>query len=63
MNFETHMYLCRQVLWSGRVVEDDAKVDESTRYLKALNRKLASDPRINVSLLNVGDGTTLAFKL
>ena len=57
------MYLCRQVLWSGRVVEDDAKVDESTRYLKALNRKLASDPRINVSLLNVGDGTTLAFKL
>ena len=48
-------------LWSGRVA--DLRVnDESTRAIRAFNRKLHRDRRIDLALLPVGDGLTLAFK-
>ena len=48
------------VLWNGSVALP-AKTDD-TKALQALNRKLHGDERIDVSLLPIGDGLTLARK-
>lgn len=48
-------------LWSGRVA-DAADQSESTRAIRALNRKIASDPRVSASLVPIGDGLYLARK-
>ena len=49
------------VLWGGSVAEPNAS-DTATRALKALNNKIAKDDRVDVSLLPLGDGLTLARK-
>jgi caffeoyl-CoA O-methyltransferase len=48
-------------LSGGRVLEDDP-VDDSARSMKALNEKLARDERIDVAMLGIADGVTLALK-
>ena len=51
------------VLWSGRVAEPvDESKDPDTAALQRLNTKLQSDDRIDLSLLPIGDGLTLARK-
>ena len=51
------------VLWSGRVADKvDASVDDDTAALQQLNVKLQRDERIDVALLPIGDGLTLARK-
>jgi predicted O-methyltransferase YrrM len=47
-------------LWSGAVARKAE--DESTTALQALNDKLHRDERIDLSLLAIGDGVTLARK-
>jgi caffeoyl-CoA O-methyltransferase len=48
------------MLWSGRVARPAS--DDDTLALQALNRKLRHDERIDLSLLPIGDGVTLARK-
>jgi len=48
------------VLWGGAVAQP-AK-DEDTAALQALNRKLCDDERIDLSMVPIGDGLTLARK-
>jgi predicted O-methyltransferase YrrM len=46
------------VLWSGRPA-DPSVTDESTQAIRALNEKLASDERVDISMVPIGDGLTL----
>jgi caffeoyl-CoA O-methyltransferase len=47
------------VLWGGRVLPDVDADDADTRALRALNDKLAADPRVTVVLLPIRDGVTI----
>ena len=50
------------VLWHGKVLDESVQ-DADTRAIRALNEKLHRDGRVWVSLLAIGDGLTLAYKL
>jgi caffeoyl-CoA O-methyltransferase len=50
------------VLWHGKVVDESVQ-DADTRAIRALNEKLHRDERVWISLLAIGDGLTLAYKL
>jgi len=45
-------------LWSGRVA-DPSDTDQNTQAIRDLNAKLASDDRVDLSLVPIGDGLTL----
>lgn len=48
-------------LWDGKVA-DDVETDDDTVALRALNKKLHADRRIDLSLVPIGDGLTLCRK-
>ena len=48
-------------LWSGRVARPESR-DETTLALKAFNARLSRDRRVEIALLPIGDGLTLALK-
>jgi O-methyltransferase len=47
------------VLWGG-LVADPAVTDESTAALRALNLSLQADDRVDICMVPIGDGVTLA---
>ncbi len=55
------LLLIDNVLWGGNVA-DEAKEDVDTTAIRALNRKIHTDKRVEISLLPVADGLTLAMK-
>lgn len=48
-------------LWSGRVI-DSADQSADTIAIRELNESLIADPRIDLCLLTIGDGLSLAMK-
>lgn len=48
-------------LWGGSVINPQ-KQSESTRALRIFNKRLARDPRVDIALVPIGDGLTLAVK-
>jgi caffeoyl-CoA O-methyltransferase len=53
------LVLLDNVLWSGRVAdpEDD---DERTPFIRAVNDLVAADDRVDVVMLPIADGLTIA---
>ena len=49
------------VLWSGNVLDENAD-DDNTKAIKAFNDFVASDDRVDVVMLPLADGLTLARK-
>jgi predicted O-methyltransferase YrrM len=49
------------MLWNGQVADPDAN-DPDTLALKAMNEKIRDDQRVDLSLLPLADGVTLARK-
>jgi caffeoyl-CoA O-methyltransferase len=47
------------VLWDGRVA-DPANAEESTHAIRAFNARVRDDERVDLSLVPIGDGLTLA---
>jgi predicted O-methyltransferase YrrM len=52
------LILIDNTLWHGDVI-NPAKQDPDTLAIRALNKKLQADPRIDLSLLPIGDGLTV----
>jgi predicted O-methyltransferase YrrM len=67
--FETSLKLLRSgglilldnVLWKGRVADDSVQ-DPDTSALRDVNALIYQDSRVDVSILPIGDGLTLAYK-
>jgi caffeoyl-CoA O-methyltransferase len=55
------LILVDNVLWSGRVVDDDA-TDENTVAIRAFNDLVAADSRVDAVMLPISDGLTLLRK-
>ena len=49
------------VLWSGRVA-DETDQDKRTIAIRNFNQKLSQDARVQISLIPIADGLTLALK-
>lgn len=52
------LILIDNTLWHGDVI-NPAKQDADTLAIRAINKKLQADPRIDLSLLPLGDGLTV----
>jgi predicted O-methyltransferase YrrM len=50
------------VLWHGRLPDPNDNTVE-TEVMRAFNRKLYADDRVALSMVTMGDGLTLAYKL
>ena len=50
------------VLWGGKVADNNIQ-DNRTKSIRELNQKLHQDSRVNISLVPIADGLTLALKL
>ena len=73
-NYDTYYESCLQLvrrgglilidntLWSGKVVDASVQ-DDDTRAIRAINKKIGRDERVEQVLLTVGDGLTVAMKL
>lgn len=55
------LLLVDNVLWGGSVINPD-KQDADTQAIRALNRWLHSEPRVDLSMIPIGDGLTIARK-
>lgn len=55
------LVLVDNVLWSGRMLDKDDK-SEDTAAIRAFNQALHHDERVDLSMVPIGDGLTLARK-
>lgn len=51
------------VLWSGKVIGDAAKMDEDTRAICDYSKKVQADPRVENVLFPIRDGLMVARKI
>ena len=56
------LILIDNTLWGGDVA-DPAKTDEDTQAIRAINAKVAKDPRVEICMTPICDGLTMARKV
>lgn len=56
------LIIADNVLWSGKVVEQETKMDKDTEAIHAFNKKIQEDKRVSNLLLPVRDGLMLMIK-
>jgi predicted O-methyltransferase YrrM len=56
------LLITTDVLWQGRVLNPDTYDDDFTRGINLFNHNLVADSRVNVSVLPIGDGISIAIK-
>jgi len=56
------LLLVDNTLWGGAVLDEKDESDD-TRAIRALNDRIAADPRVRVVLLPIGDGLTIAQRV
>ncbi len=56
------LILIDNTLWDGEVVRPVEQQDEDTRAICAINERVHADQRVDVSLVPIGDGLTIARK-
>jgi predicted O-methyltransferase YrrM len=56
------LILVDNVLWYGRVVDPSMDTDNRTKAIKNINQKIYQDDRVDLSLIPIGDGLTIARK-
>jgi len=56
------MIIADNVLWSGKVLENSGEKDKETEALRAFNRKVHEDPRVENLCLPVRDGLMMLRK-
>ena len=56
------LLLVDNTLWGGAVLDEKDQTDD-TVAIRALNDRIAADPRVRVVLLPIGDGLTIAQRL
>jgi predicted O-methyltransferase YrrM len=57
------LLITTDVLWQGKVLNPDTYNDDFTRGIDLFNRELVADPRVNVSVVPIGDGISIATKI
>ncbi len=57
------LLITTDILWQGKVLNPDTYNDDFTRGIDLFNCELAADPRVNVSVLPIGDGLSIATKI
>jgi predicted O-methyltransferase YrrM len=56
------LILVDNVLWYGRVADPAMNEDKRTQAIKDLNQQIYHDDRVQISLIPIGDGLTIARK-
>jgi predicted O-methyltransferase YrrM len=56
------LILIDNVLWYGRVADPTMNEDKRTQAIKQLNQQIYHDDRVQISLIPIGDGLTIARK-
>ena len=56
------LILIDNVLWKGQVV-DSHDTREVIQAIRSFNQKLSQDPRVEISIIPIGDGMTVARKI
>jgi predicted O-methyltransferase YrrM len=54
--------LVDNVLWYGRVIDPAMDDDKRTQAIKQINQQIYHDDRVQISLIPIGDGLTIARK-
>ncbi len=57
------LLLADNVLWGGKVLQPDAHRDKETKGVLTFNQLLASDPGMEVVMIPIRDGLTMARKI
>jgi predicted O-methyltransferase YrrM len=56
------LILVDNVLWYGRVADPAMDSDKRTQAIKQINQQIYDDDRVQISLIPIGDGLTIARK-